>query len=231
MNEVVDPYDWLKDEPAEQEVLLAPVVAATAPAPTAKEERIAQIEAAWAKLNINQQMVLSEMPSAGYNMSEVARRMRARRVKLKYTTIQRWVRTDPNFALCLKAGKEIAHTEFTDNTELLGMTRLVIEDSLKPKSLVNRNGEETGVKRRDGKTALKGLELLMKQQKMLGSNQEKEGGAVDNGPTLIIQIMQPSGTVIQATPGHRPPALEVEEAELIEALPAPAPEPTEKNET
>jgi len=195
-------FDWLDDEPekkkkAEALPVLVPKGVSPVEIPADSEKRNAKVRRVWNKLSRNQQTFLDSLRKHNFNVSATARALANTSQAIHRVTANRWAREDEDYAFVLKVMKAIARDEVIDRDRLLLRADEIAEKALEPVPILYQ-GQPTGFFEHDLRTALSANEQLMKTQKMLGNDQEQQ---FQQGPALIIQVVQPRGEVIDVTPG------------------------------
>jgi hypothetical protein len=177
--------DWLDIEeakPAENTGLPAVVVP-----PVDFATRVAILEAAWAKLSIEQRTFLHAWRENRCNARAANRQLRGR--DETYSQHTRWT-SDPNYATVMQIWRASYAADALDRDRLLARQDDIVETLLTPKHVMHQ-GAPTGIMEVEAGAAARANETLMKAAGLLKDKEiEVNVGVVMGGPpTLNIQVM------------------------------------------
>lgn len=192
-------FAWLDEEPkTETELALVPRVLSSVEIPADVQKRNRLVQRAWDSLTPRQQYFLDAFRRNGFSERGTVRALAGTMHSVALTTVKNWKHNSKDYAFILKVISAIQRDDIIDRDRLLVRADEIAEQALEPKPILYK-GRPTGFYENQLDTALRANEQLMKTQKMLGGEQE---GSVQQGPALIIQVIQPqNGNIIDVTPG------------------------------
>jgi hypothetical protein len=181
--------DWLDISDNKQVAVLPAEVVV----PPTFAERVALVESCWARLSINQRTFLTAWRERRYNASAACRA-----IGLSDSTkpMTKWM-DNSDFATVVRIWRQHAAGEALDKDRLLARQDDIVETLMTPKPILHQ-GAPTGFEEVEAGAASRANETLMKAAGLLKDKDVDTG--VNIGPTLIVQIVQKDGTVIDATP-------------------------------
>lgn len=160
-------------------------------------ERAALVDNTWRILNDRQKLYLRTLKHSGFDKSSAIRKLRMSGDSVTRVTVMKWEQTNKNFIFILKVMKIIARNEVIDRDRLLLRADFIAEEAMKPKAILHK-GVATGHFENHPDVALRANEQLMKATGVL----KEDARPVNEGPALIIQIVQSDGSnVIDVSPG------------------------------
>lgn len=175
----------------------APIEVEAAALPVVHVERNAVIAEAWARLTPLQRRFLEVAEKNRFNI-EATRRARGSWVQMACPareTVSRWKR-DPAFKLIFNVLRSAAAHEALNKDDIVVNAAAIRDLALKPKPILYQ-GAPTGIVEVQGDVALRANEQLAKLGGHLKQEEMTQG---QQGPALLVQIIQGEGRVIDVTP-------------------------------
>ena len=171
----------------------APVEAALPAVPTEAQARNDLITQAWRELTEKQREFIREAEAHKFGIPATLRAMEP--FGPKRNTIYRWLRT-PAFALVWKCRLAAQTIELLDKSGVVAAAGHIRDQALKPKPVLFQ-GAATGFAEQNLGEALRANEQLAR----LGGHMKNEETVILNqGPGLVIQVVQKDGQVIDVAP-------------------------------
>lgn len=203
--------DWLDIEPGtslQQVSLPAQIVV-----PLDYVERTALAQSCWSKLSHTQQLFLTAWKENRYNARAASDALGGHPGRKAHN---RWM-ADSDYATIVRIWRGIAADGAVDRDRLLARHDDIVETLLTPKPILYQ-GSETGHTEVEAGAAARANETLMKAAGIL-KDKEVDVNVGIVGPEFIIQVMQPDGAILDATPRgvtiDLPPP-EAEDAEWVD---------------
>lgn len=172
------------DEPREMNL---PVV------PTETDERNMLISQAWAELDEKQKVFIREAEARNFNITATVREMSP--YGPSRMLVSRW-KHQPAFALIWKLRLHAHTVEALAKDGIVASAAHIRDQALKPKPILFQ-GSPTGFEEHNLGEALRANEQLAR---LGGHMKNEETVIVNQGPGLVIQVMQKDGQVIDVTP-------------------------------
>lgn len=182
--------DWLDISPPSEKAGLPAVVAA----PLDPAARVALIEDCWGRLTMMQRTFLSTLRDERFNARRTARKLEG---VVDRASHKRWLH-EPDYATVMHLWQAAAAGHALDKDRLLARQDDIVEELLTPKPILHQ-GAPTGFEEINATGASRANETLMKSAGLL-KDKELEVNVGIVGPEFIIQVVQPNGTVRDATP-------------------------------
>lgn len=216
-----DSEDWLDigdtgsralvplDKPADAGVPGLPVQAIDQATTTL--ERRAQFLTAWAALTPQQQVFLNTWREQRFNMRAAIRVLANTPLATSKTTVCRWS-ADPMFELARTTLRAASVEEILNRDNLAARQDDIVETALTPKPILYQ-GEHTGYEEVEVGVASRANEVLLKLGGHL-KDRDLEVNVGIVGPSFQIQVVQPTGNVIDVTP--RGVTVELPEPEWVD---------------
>jgi hypothetical protein len=165
---------------------------------------------AWNDLTTRQQVFLRALQQTGFSNSRALKVLneavrldptiagsRSTQHKLGLTTVQRWARENASFKIVLNAMKAEIARQVTSRDDLLLRAHRAAEYAEEEQPILYQ-GEHTGFVERKPDVMLRANEQIAKITKVLGGEEKGPTGAV--GPSLVIQVVQRDGALVDVTP-------------------------------
>jgi len=182
--------DWLDIEPVEEKAGLPAVVST----PLEFAERVALIESCWSKLTEKQKLFLTALRENRFNARRAARKLEG--VVARKSHIN-WMH-DTSYSTVVQLWRASAGAEALDKDRLLVRQDDIVETLLTPKPILHQ-GAPTGLYEVEAAAAGRNNEVLMKAAGLL-KDKEVDVNVGLIGPQFTIQVVQPDGSVLDATP-------------------------------
>ena len=157
-------------------------------------ERTALVQSCWSKLTDKQRLFLTAWRENRYNASAASRALDGHPNRRMH---DRWL-ANPDYATVVRVWRGIAADAAVDRDRLLARQDDIVETLLTPKPILHQ-GAPTGFEEVNGSAAARANETLMKAAGLL-KDKEVDVNVGIVGPAFTIQVVQPDGGVIDATP-------------------------------
>ncbi len=153
----------------------------------------------WALLDDPQRVFLNTWRECRFNQNKALRILQGTSGGVSKTTLYRWIE-NPEFEFVRTLLRESSIDEILSRTYLAARHEDIVETLLTPKPILHQ-GVATGHYEVEAGAAGKANEVLLKMGGHLkDAAPEINVGLV--GPSLVIQVVQPTGQVIDVTPRH-----------------------------
>lgn len=163
--------------------------------PATFAERLALVEGCWSRLTLSQRTFLSAMRENRMNARAANRQLFGKDWTASQHTA--WMHTD-DYATVVKIWRAHAAGEALDKDRLLARQDDIVETLMTPKPILHQ-GVPTGFEEVEAGAASRANETLMKAAGLL-KDKDTDAGIGIIGPTLIVQIVQADGKVVDVTP-------------------------------
>lgn len=180
------PEDWIDGE------LPAPTLTVKPALPTEYGARLTMLQAAWVKLNDKQRRYLSIWRECRLNG-----RKAAAIAGIARSTVISWNKCS-HFVAVRDLWRAEVGEDALNRDRLLARQDDIVETLLTPKPVLHQ-GADTGFREVDAGAASRANETLMKAAGML-KDKDLEINVGMVGPSLVIQVVQPTGALIDVSP-------------------------------
>jgi hypothetical protein len=184
--------DWLEVEPTT--VLTQVSLPKALDVPLDYVERTALMQSCWSKLSDKQRLFLTAWRESRYNAVMASRALGGSPGRKAHN---RWM-DEPEYATVVRIWRGIAADSAMDRDRLLARQDDIVETLLTPKPILHQ-GSPTGFEEVNAAGASRANETLMKAAGLL-KEKELDINLGIVGPAFTIQVVQPNGSVIDATP-------------------------------
>ena len=182
--------DWLDIGDSQQVATLPAEIAV----PTTFAERVALVESCWTRLTLKQKGFLTAWRECRYNARAA---VRALGLSENTRPMASWM-DNTDFATVVTCWRAGGAAMALDKDRLLVRQDDIVETLMTPKPILHQ-GVPTGFEEVEAGAASRANETLMKAAGLLKDKDlDTSGGLV--GPTLIVQIVQVDGKVVDVTP-------------------------------
>lgn len=157
-------------------------------------ERVKQLEDCWSRLTLQQRTFLTTLREERFNARRTARVLEG---KVSRTAHTMWMH-DSDYATVVQLWRGAAASEALERDRLVARQDDIVETLMTPKPILHQ-GVATGHFEVEASAASRANEVLLKVGGHLREKDvEVNVGIV--GPAFTIQVVQPDGGVIDATP-------------------------------
>lgn len=168
---------------------------------TAATETRAKFMLCWKELSDSQRIFLNTWRECRFNMSRALRVLAGTQHGYSKTSVLRWA-DDPGYTYVRELLRSASVQEILSRDYLAVRQEDIVETLLTPKPILHQ-GFKTGHYEVEAGAASKANEVLLK----LGGHLKDKDIDINVGivgPSLVIQVVQPGGDVIDVTPQHVP---------------------------